>query len=105
MRIPISIKLIIMTVVVLLATTIPIALKSSEFFENTSRNREESINLDFAAARATEVENILSNIFEKTRTTAMTLYKMSGQNNVVNEDLEINFGRDKNFIALEVQKV
>lgn len=105
MRIPISVKLVIMTVVILIGVTVPIALKSSEFFENTSKQREESINLDFAAARATEVENILSNLFEKTRTTAMTLYKMSGQNNMVNEDLEINFGRDKNFISLEVQKI
>jgi adenylate cyclase len=105
MRIPISVKLIVMTIMMLIGVTVPIALKSSEFFENTSKQREESINLDFAAARATEVENVLSNLFDKTRTTAMILYKMSGQNNVVNQDLEINFGRDKNFISLEVLKV
>src|SRR5688572_10485218 len=103
MRIPISVKLIMMTIIMLIGVTVPIALKSSEFFENTSKQREESINLDFAAARATEIENILSNLKDKIGTTGMVLYQMSTQNNVVNQDFEINFNRDKNFIALEIQ--
>ena len=33
------------------------------------------------------------------------LYKMIGQENLTNEDFEINFNRDKNFIAIEILKV
>jgi adenylate cyclase len=105
LRIPISVKLIVITILLLVGVTAPIALRSSKFFEDTSRQREESINLDFAAARATEVENILSVLYDKTKTTGLILYKMAGQENVINEDFEINFKRDKNFIALEVLKI
>lgn len=93
------------TVLLLIGVTAPIALRSSKFFEETSRQREESINLDFAAARQTEIENILATIYDKTKTTGLILYKMAGQENVVNEDFEINFKRDKSFISLEVLKI
>ncbi len=105
MRIPISIKLIVITVALLIGVTAPIALKSSKFFEDTSREREESINLDFAVARATELENILDNLYDKSKTTSLMIYKMLGQENIINQDFEINFQRDKNFIAIEILKV
>lgn len=104
-RIPISAKLIVITILLLIGVTAPIALRSSKFFEDTSRQREESINLDFAAARATEIENILATLYDKSKTTALILYKMAGQENVINEDFEINFQRDKAFIAMEILKI
>ena len=105
MRIPISIKLIVITIALLIGVTVPIALRSSKYFENTSREREETLNLDFAKARATEVDNILTNLYDKSKTTSLMLYKMVGQENIINEDFEINFKRDKNFIAIEIYKV
>lgn len=105
MRIPIAIKLIVITVLLLVGVTIPIALRSSTFFENTSRTREESINLDFAAAKATEIENILNNLVDKTKNTASILYKMTGQENAVNPDFDLGFQRDKAFIAIEIYKI
>ena len=94
MRIPISIKLIVITIALLIGVTVPIALRSSKYFENTSREREETLNLDFAKARATEVDNILTNLYDKSKTTSLMLYKMVGQENIINEDFEINFKRE-----------
>lgn len=107
MRIPISAKLISITVLMLVLVTGLIAVKSSKFFETTSRQREENVNLDYAAARATEVENILSNVVDKTKTTASVLYKINaGESNAAaNDEFDIGFNRDKAFIALEILKI
>lgn len=105
MRIPISVKLITITVLLLLVVTVPIALVSSKYFENTSRQREENINLDYAAARATEVENILQSFVDKTRNNASQLYKMTTDQKEKSEDLELGFMRDKSFYSIEVLKI
>lgn len=105
MRIPISVKLISITVLLLLVVTVPIALVSSNYFENTSRRREENVNLDYAAARATEVENILNGVVDKTKANASLLYKMAQDPTVVSGDFEQNFMRDKNFYALEILRI
>ena len=105
MRIPISIKLIVITLVLMVGITVPIALKSASFIEKISSAREESLNADFATARGNEVENILVNLYDKSKNTSMMLYKMIGQEKITNEDFEINFNHDKNFIAIEIFKV
>lgn len=111
MRIPISAKLIVLTVALLVIVTAAIAMQSSSYFEQTSRQREENVNLDFAAARATEVENILSNAVDKTRTTASILYKLTNVdpsapvNTSASDEFDIGFTRDKSFISLEILKL
>lgn len=102
MRIPISVKLISITVLLLLVVTVPIALVTSKYFENTSRQREENVNLDFAAARATEVENILSNLVDKTANHASLLLKIANDPKLPADEFEMGFMRDKNFLSLEV---
>lgn len=105
MKIPISIKLIIITVVLLLGVTIPIALRSSAYFEMTSLQREENVNLDYAAARATEVENILSGLVEKTSSYSSLLLKMANEGVESTSEFEMGYLRDKAFLALEVVKI
>lgn len=105
LKIPISVKLIVATVALLLCVTIPIALQSSKYFENTSLQREENVNLDYAAARATEVENIIGALVEKTTAHASALLKMSTEGLETSNEFEMGFLRDKAFLALEVVKV
>lgn len=105
MRIPISVKLITITVLLLLVVTVPIALVTSKYFENTSRQREENVNLDFAAARATEVENILSSLVDKTSAHAGLLLKTANDPKLSMDEFELGFQRDKNFLSLEVLKL
>lgn len=105
MRIPISVKLILLTVALLLLVTIPIAIVSSNYFEKISREREENVNLDYVADRATEVENILNSLVDKTKANASLLLKTTTDSKMANDDFELNFLRDKSFLAIEVLKL
>lgn len=105
LKIPISVKLVGGTVALLLGVTIPIAMRSSAFFETTSLQREENVNLDYAAARATEVENILSTLIEKTTVHATNLLKTANDGTLTSEEFESAFARDKSFLSMEVIKI
>lgn len=106
MRIPISTKLIVLTVLILLVATIWIALRTSQIFAKSSLQREEYSNQAFAASRATEVENILSSLVDKSKTSASILYKMSVNPAGTSQDeFELNFLKDKRFISIEILKL
>jgi adenylate cyclase len=106
MRIPISTKLIVLTVLILLVATVSIALQTSRKFAKTSMQREEYSNQAFAASRATEVENILSSLVDKSKTSASILYKStSNPAAVTGDEFEMNFTKDKRFISMEVLKL
>lgn len=105
MRIPISVKLISITAALLLIVTAWIAIVSSNYFEKTSLQREENVNLDYAAARATEIENILNNLVDKTKSNAGLLYKMSTDPTYTSNEFDMSFMRDKSYVSLEILKV
>ncbi|MES3038948.1 MAG: adenylate/guanylate cyclase domain-containing protein [Bdellovibrionota bacterium] len=105
MRIPISAKLIVITTVLLLFVTGLIAVQSSNYFEKTSKQREENVNLDYASARATEMENVVRNILDKAKIAAVSLMKQTQNNETISQDLELNFDRDRDFIGLEILKI
>lgn len=100
MRIPISAKLILLSFTLLITVTTLIAIQSSKFFEKTSKQREESINLDYAAAKATEVENLLTSLVGRTQATANLLMKADASGPSV--DFNINFKQENDLLALEI---
>ncbi len=100
MRIPISAKLIMLSFTLLIVVTTLIATQSSKYFENTSKQREESINLDYAAAKSTEVENLLNSFIGKTQTAATLLMKSNNQS--PSQEFQLNFGQENDFLALEI---
>jgi len=106
MRIPISTKLVVVTVLVLLVATIPIALRTSQIFAKSSMQREEYSNQAFAASRATEIENILSSIVDKSKISASILYKsVTNPAAMTSDEFEMNFTKDKRFISMEILKL
>ena len=105
MRIPISTKLVAVTVGVLLLATVPIAFQTSKIFANSSMQREEYSNQAFAASRATEVENVLSSIADKSKVAASILYRASSNNIPTTEDFDLNFTKDKRLISMEILKI
>jgi adenylate cyclase len=106
MRIPISTKLVMLTVLILLVATIPIALRTSQIFAKSSMQREEFSNQAFAASRATEVENILSSIIDKSKASASILYKSATNPAALTTDeFEMNFTKDKRFLSMEILKL
>ena len=101
MRIPISTKLITVTIVILVASTGTITFISSKYFEKKASEQVDIANLESAAAKAKEVDNIIASLVDKTRTSGSLLMKGAASN----EDLDFNFNQDKNFIAMEVLKL
>ncbi|MBS1970992.1 MAG: HAMP domain-containing protein [Bdellovibrionales bacterium] len=106
MKIPISTKLVGVTVALLLVATVPIALQTSKIFANSSMQREEYANQAFAASRATEIENILSSLVDKSKISASILYKsVTNPAATSTDEFELNFTKDKRFISVEILKL
>lgn len=113
MRIPISTKLVILSVCFLLVATISIALRTSQIFATSSLQREEYSNQAFAASRATELENILASVVDKSKIAASILYKSRVGNAAVdaagttaaNDEFKLNFTDDKKLISMEILKI
>src|SRR5690606_14265115 len=96
MRIPISTKLITVTILILVAATGTITWISSDYFEKKASEQVDIANLESAAAKAKEVENIVSSLVDKTRINASVLMKDQASLQTSNE-FGFNFLKDKNF--------
>jgi adenylate cyclase len=105
MRLTISTKLIVLTVITLLLATVPIAMKSSELFEEVSVQREEYGNLSTAGYKSVEIENTLNSLFDKAKLMGSLIYKAHSENREIGEDFKFNFEKDRNFVFIEVLKV
>lgn len=99
-RIPISTKIIALTVSILVGATALIASQSSEFFQKVMIQREDYSNMSEATARAKEVENLLNSAFERAQIIGSLLMKQNQE-----EQVAINFNKDKNMVSVEVWKV
>ena len=99
-RVPIAFKLIFVTVALLLLVSVSIALKSTQRFEQISTDREEQASRDSSRARATEVEGLLLSYIDKSKLIGALLLKEQGAER--EKSIDLTFGRDKDFVAVEV---
>jgi adenylate cyclase len=100
MRIPISFKIIVLTVAIVIGATVLIAKQSSAFFKKVMIQREDYSNMSEAVARAKEVENLLNGALERAQIMGALMLK-SNQD----DQLTLNFNKDKNLVSFEVWKV
>jgi adenylate cyclase len=127
MRIPISTKIIGLTVSILIGATALIARQSSEFFQKVMIQREDYSNMSEATARSKEIENLLNGAFDRAQIIGTLLMKKStadllntgkakeilipgatsSDNNRVQDldELTFNFNKDKNMVSIEVIKL
>jgi adenylate cyclase len=106
MRVPIGVKLAIMTVLILLAVAIPSTQITSKNFAETVSRREENINLDSAAGRASHIESIVENWIDKTKGAAGTLLKTGDLSSTgAASETDLGFYSDRTFFGVEVRKV
>lgn len=113
MRIPISFKLITLTISFLIVTTAFFVAKSTALLGETLTDRENEANMNEAKAQANEVINILNSARERSEIIGALLIKSSGTRKVdftepkeeksLNE-IEFNFNKDQNLAAIEVYK-
>ncbi|MCB0355455.1 MAG: HAMP domain-containing protein [Bdellovibrionales bacterium] len=101
MRIPISAKLIVLTILLLLSVAIPVAYQSSKLFEEITIRRETHANLDSSAARATEIEQLFVSYIDKVKIVAALLLK--GDKSTQERDLALTFRQDRDLVAIEVR--
>lgn len=104
MRIPISTKLIVVTVSLLTVTAVGIGYFNSKEIEKRIFTRESENNLEKASAKAVEVENILANVMERTQILG-TLMVRKGNSPESKSDLDYNFEKDQNLVAITVYKI
>ena len=103
MRIPISTKLISVTILILVFSTGTITYISSRYFEKKSSEQVDISNLESAAGKAKELDNIVSSLVDKSRVTATLLMKGLSKNSL--EDFDLNFQKDKELISIEILKL
>ncbi len=82
LRFPIAWKLIVVTVLILLAATISIAINTSEMFKDVSGRREEDFNRSIAQAIASQVDSkVRANIQKSTVYGGMVLSSIKSERN------------------------
>ncbi|MCB0367062.1 MAG: HAMP domain-containing protein [Bdellovibrionaceae bacterium] len=102
MRIPISIKLVVLTLIIILGVAGAIAFKSTDLFEKITISRENDSNRGQAGARATEVENLLIGYVDKVKMVASLLHKEYTSKEEKEKALFLTFRQDRDLISLEV---
>lgn len=105
LRIPIAVKLVSVTTLLLLLATVSIVLRSSNRFEDSSSKREGDTSLEQAQTLAAQVEARLQTLFDKTKVVGGILYKHF-PNPVDRETaLDLSFRSDRDLVAVEVWAV
>ena len=108
LKFPIAFKLILMTTVILLAVTVPIALRISQLVVAESSDREKENNRAQAAARGREIEVTLQNLVEKTNVFGTLLLQQSLSKDHTLYDISskksfaFQFQRDPETIAITI---
>lgn len=103
MRIPISTKLISVTILILVASTGTITYISSAYFEKKSSEQVDISNLESASSKAKELDNMVTTLVDKSRATAALLMKSVQKNSY--EDFDLQFKKDKDLVSIEILKM
>ncbi|MCB9072248.1 MAG: HAMP domain-containing protein [Bdellovibrionaceae bacterium] len=101
-HISISVKLITVTIFLLAVTTVILARESANRFEEISIDREEQASRDQSRARSAEVEGLLLSYIDKAKVIASLLMKDTGSSEEKAKALDLTFGRDKDFVIVDV---
>lgn len=104
MRIPISTKLISVTILILVIATGTITWISSDYFEKKSAEQVDIANLEAAMAKSKEIDAITTSYVDKITNYASTLLKES-QAERIDNSFDINFRKDRSIYSIEVIRI
>tara|TARA_B110001454_G_scaffold219202_1_gene252049 strand:+ start:146480 stop:148294 length:1815 start_codon:yes stop_codon:yes gene_type:complete len=107
MRIPISIKLIVITVLLLIGVTIPVTMKTSEITSNKLVEFQQDNNLALAMGKARELNQLFNNLKDKVTLNGRLLQSWKEGNTAdlnYQKDFEANFNLDSALVGIEVFK-
>jgi len=100
LRVPISIKIIMITTIIILGCMILITKQSNQYLRKAIVEREEFTNLTEASLRATQIETVLDTSLEKAKAVGQLVLKETPEG-LTNFQLP----KDKFLIAVEVWKM
>ena len=113
-RIPISVKLIGIFVAFLTIATFIFAQKSADLFTQVLIQREEFSNITEASGKASEIEQIFSNLNDRTQVLGQLLYKSiekgiqeseQGPQIELSSEFDLNFQKDRSVVSAEIWKL
>ena len=67
-RVPIAVKLVLVTVALIICVVVPVAIRNSQLFESTFSKSQRDANAELSNSKAIEVEGLLFNYVDKVRT-------------------------------------
>ncbi len=102
MRIPIVVKLVGITVLLLLIATVAIALRSSQVFEQISGPREKDANGVAAESKAAQVSVLIEKFQEKEKIVASLLMKNYATEQERTDALNLSFEQDSDLVNVEI---
>lgn len=101
-RMPISIKLVSATVLLILATVAPIASRNSELFEESFGKSQQDANAELANSKASEVDGLLLNKLEKIKTVTNLLLQTFQDEEQRRRALDLVYFRDLDLVNIEI---
>jgi adenylate cyclase len=104
-RIPISFKLVAVTVVLILATVVPIAFRNSQLFESSFGKSQQDTNAELAYSKSSEIEGLIVSDLEKVRTVTNLLLQNFSAENERRRALDLIFERDRDLVHVEIYKL
>lgn len=121
MKIPISIKLIVLTSVLLIGVTIPVSMKTSSITRTKLIDAQQDNNIELAKARSREIDHIFNNLKDKIALNGRLLLSLKeaeimmtkqtnnsfdvAQNyNNLKKDIDNNFSLDSFILGIEAYK-
>lgn len=108
-RLPISVKLIVIFVAFLTVATVIFAQKSADLFTKVLVQREEFSNISEASSKASEIEQLMTNLMDRSLLLGQLSYKSmeraSQPETEPSNELLLNFDKDKSVVSLEIWKL
>lgn len=110
-RLPISVKLIGIFVAFLTVATVIFAQKSADLFTKVLVQREEFSNITEATSKSSEIDQLMTNIMDRSLVLGQLLYTSIQRITDVNDQPELssefllNFDKDKNIVSIEIWKL
>jgi len=107
MRIPISIKLIVITVILLIGVTIPVSMETSKLTSGKLVEFQQDNNLALAMGKARELNQLFNNLKDKVALNGRLLqsWKETNASDLnYQKDFESNFNLDSSLVGIEVFK-
>lgn len=105
-RLTIATKLISASLILLLLATLPLAWQNSQYFEGVSVQREEEANLQTAIAKASEINQTLKGLIEKSRALGSVYLQISrSDQNSLKDSIRAQLEADRDLFAMDIYRM